>query len=143
MSTEVICRVVPGGLMAVDRAQADLLDGLAGREVKVKITQPRNLDFHRKYFAMIKAAFDMLDEYGLTFEQFRHFVTVGVGHCSFVPRGEQLIAVPKSISFGCMDQTQFERLYEDTLSFLLDQLDQGDADRRRDYRELLEFSSAH
>jgi hypothetical protein len=50
-------------------------------------------------------------------EQFRAVVQAGAGHCEFVQVRDGVVAVPKSISFASMDQTQFERLYQDVLNY--------------------------
>lgn len=118
MPTDVICRVAPGGLMAVNAGEAEKLAELVGREVMAKISQPRNIAFHRKFFALLAAARMMADtEYNA--EQFRAYVTVGCGYCDFIKHPEgRTVAIPKSISFGSMDETEFERLYQDALTFI-------------------------
>jgi hypothetical protein len=119
--TEIICHRTPGGFEPTDRHQLEELLGTripVGETCKVKVTRPRNLQFHRKFFAMIRATFDMQDEFE-TVAQWRAVVTVGAGHCSFVPGPDgQTVAVPKSVAFQNMDGTEFARLYEDALTFI-------------------------
>lgn len=117
MATEVICNVVPGGLMAVNAIEAEQLEQLRGLQTKVTITRPRNLAFHRKFFALLGVAYDMADT-DLNKKQFRAHVTVGAGYCDFSESGGRLVAIPKSISFASMDDTEFERLYQDALTFI-------------------------
>lgn len=117
MSTDVIVQVVPGGLRCVNGVEADKLDTIMGREVLAKVSQPRNIRFHRKYFALIGAALSLIDE-EYTPEQFRALCTVGAGYCDFVEGDKGLVAVPRSISFAQMDDTEFSRLYEDTITFI-------------------------
>ena len=104
--------------MAVNQIEADKLDQFRGREMQVKISQPRNIRFHRKFFAQLGEARDMADtEYNA--EQFRAYVTVGAGYAEFITDSEGgVVAIPKSISFASMDESQFERLYQDTLTFI-------------------------
>jgi hypothetical protein len=118
MATEVLCTVVPGGLMALNAVQAENLEGLCGKQVKAVISQPRNPAFHNKFFALLGVARDMADtEYNAN--QFRAYVTVGAGYCEFITDDEGgVVALPKSISFGSMDETEFERLYQDVLTFI-------------------------
>jgi len=134
MSTDVLVQVVPGGLRAVNGVESDKLNQLRGREVMAKISQPRNTHFHRKYFALLGVALDMVPE-DYTAEQFRALCTVGAGYCEFLGSGEKMIAIPKSISFANMDETQFERLYQDTLSFICKtwELDSGQLSRIVDF----------
>jgi len=84
----------------------------------VTIKQPRNIRFHRKFFALLSVARDMADtEYNA--EQFRAYVTAGAGYCEFITDKEGgVVAVPKSISFASMDDDEFERLYSDVLTFI-------------------------
>lgn len=120
MPTNVLVQVVPGGLRAVNAVESDKLSDLRGREVMAKLSQPRNIRFHRRYFALLGVAKDMVDE-EYTTEQFRAICTVGAGHCHWMMGKEQTIAVPKSISFAAMDETEFNRLYQDTLTFICKQ----------------------
>jgi hypothetical protein len=58
----------------------------------------------------------------LNAEQFRAYVTVGAGYCDFIedPEG-RTVAIPKSVSFAKMSDDEFERLYNDTLTFICKQ----------------------
>jgi len=104
--------------MAVNQAEADKLDDLQGRNLMATLTAARNLAFHNKYFALIGSAFRMADT-NLTLKQFRIHCTVGAGYCDFMlMENKGFVAIPKSISFAAMDQTEFERLYKDTISFI-------------------------
>jgi hypothetical protein len=117
MAIKVVMRVQPGGLMAVNAAEASKLDDMLGREVQATISQPRNLKFHRKFFAMLHTAQHMADV-NLNAEQWRKLVLTGAGYCTFHEIGSRMIAIPKSISFGSMDETEFAKLYSDCLDFI-------------------------
>lgn len=117
MSKQVVMNVYPGGLRAANHAEAAKLDSLVGKQVECKISVPRNLAFHRKYYAMLRTSIDMIpDDYNL--DQFRAVCTVGAGYCEFIESQGQLVAVPKSISFASMDETTFGELYQDTLTYI-------------------------
>ncbi len=122
MAIEVICKVLPGGLRVVNSAEATKLEHLLGKEVSARIYIPRNLKFHRKFFAMLNTAFDMSDfrinDQPGNKEQYRTHVTVGAGWCDFHKYGDKFVAVPRSIEFAKMDEAEFERLYHDCLSFI-------------------------
>lgn len=104
--------------MCVNAAEASKLETLKGKVVSAKISQPRNLAFHRKFFALMKATLDMIDqEYNVT--QWRTICLCGAGWCDFVPGPDGVLcAVPKSISFADMDQTEFELLYSNVLDYI-------------------------
>ena len=118
MSTDVLMRVMPGGLVAVNPVEAEKLEPLLGQELMASLKAPRNIRFHRKYWALLGVALDMADT-DWNLEQFRAFVTVGAGYCEFLMDSEgAALAIPRSISFAAMDETEFERLYQDTLTFI-------------------------
>ena len=52
-------RIVPGGMMASNAIEAEKLEQFRGREMMVKISQPRNLAFHRKFFSLLGTARSM------------------------------------------------------------------------------------
>lgn len=117
MATDVLVQVFPGGLRAVNAIEAEKLDPLLGREIMASLKQPRNIRFHRKYFALLGTARAMVDE-DWTLEQFRALCIAGAGYCDFVQGSDGVVAVPRSMSFAAMDETEFDRLYQDTLTFI-------------------------
>lgn len=117
MATEVICTVVPGGLKAANGVEAEKLGAMQGLNVMAKIYRPRNLAFHNKFFALLGVAREWADT-EFTEKQFRAYVTAGAGYCDFIPGEDGMIAVPKSISFASMDETEFSRLYQDAITFI-------------------------
>lgn len=101
-----------------------------GQTVTADIKVPRNNKFHRKYFALIKLAFDQWEPpmdhqfKGQPIEKdldhFRHDVTIMAGFYTPVwnIKGEMRIE-PKSISFDSMTEESFETLYNRTIDVLL------------------------
>lgn len=89
-----------------------------GQTYSVEIKVARNVDFHRKYFALISYAWEFLNEQETerfrTKENFRKYVEVASGHCEviFHPRLQEYVEIPKSISFGKMDNAEFSDLYK-------------------------------
>lgn len=89
-----------------------------GQTYSVEVKIARNVDFHRKYFALISYAWEFLNEQETerfrTKENFRKYVEVAAGHCDviFHPRLQEYIEIPKSISFGKMDNAEFSDLYK-------------------------------
>lgn len=84
--------------------------------VDVKVA--RNIDFHRKYFAMISYSWEFLNEQESerfkTKENFRKYLEIAAGHCEIIyhPKLQEFVEIPKSISFGSMDNTSFNDLYK-------------------------------
>lgn len=89
-----------------------------GQTYSVEVKVARNVDFHRKYFALISYAWEFLNEQETerfrTKENFRKYVEVAAGHCDviFHPRLQEYVEIPKSISFGNMDNAEFSDLYK-------------------------------
>lgn len=80
----------------------------------------RNVQFHRKYWALLNAAWSLLPERTSngfrSLEGFRAYVTVAAGHYDlyYNPRLKEFVETPRSISFDKMDEAEFEDLYERT-----------------------------
>lgn len=92
-----------------------------GRIIEVDYKMPRNPEFHNKYMSMVRAVFDNQEQYE-TIEQVLDVIKVGVGHCTTMEwRGAQ-IAIPKSISFGKMDELEFQPFYDKSIEFVLARL---------------------
>lgn len=120
----------PQGLVPATADAAEMLAKIGvGKAVNAKVTQPRNGKFHRKFFAMIDVAYsnhewpELETRFGkvkCSRDLFRQYVTVKAGHyeAALTPHGE-VRCVPKSISFGKMDQSEFDQLYSDALDVIL------------------------
>ena len=88
-----------------------------GETYSVEVKVVRNLDFHRKYFALISYAWEFLNEQETaafrTKDGFRKAVEIAAGH--YEPQYDlatrSYIHAPKSISFGKMDNAAFSDLY--------------------------------
>lgn len=95
----------------------DKLNELAiGEEVNAKITKPRNLRFHRKFFALLAIVEDNLPEH---LEKLYHNkemmlteLKIELGyykiHTTFDGRSFQ---IPLSIAFDKMDELEFRKFY--------------------------------
>lgn len=90
-----------------------------GKIYKAKITLARNIDFHRKYFALINCAWAYQNEKTTAYfkndiNSFRKTIEVAAGHCDtlFNLRLKEWVDVPKSIAFDKMDELEFRELYD-------------------------------
>lgn len=90
-----------------------------GEVYTCEIKQSRNIDFHRKYFALINCAWHLQSEARKekikTVELFRKSVQLAAGYCELVysHKHKDFIEMPSSISFEKLDNIAFERLYKD------------------------------
>ena len=89
-----------------------------GQTYSVEVKVVRNVDFHRKYFALIAYAWEFLTEQEIanfkTKENFRKYLEIAAGHCDvlFHPRLQEFVEIPRSISFRSMDNASFSDLYQ-------------------------------
>ena len=89
-----------------------------GETYNVEVKVARNVEFHRKYFALISYAWEFLNESEIERfrdkDNFRKYVEIAAGHCEVIyhPRLQEFVEIPKSISFGSMDNTSFGDLYK-------------------------------
>jgi hypothetical protein len=79
----------------------------AGAELMVEFKQPRSIQHHRWFFALVNLV-HANDPQSRTVEDLRSQITVAAGHYShgILPDGT-VVAVPKSIAFHKMDQAEF------------------------------------
>jgi len=80
-------------------------------EIICKITRPRNLKFHKKFFALINLVYFNQDTYN-NMDHLRKDLTIAAGyydqHTTFTG---QIRTEAKSISFAKMDESEFSELY--------------------------------
>lgn len=83
----------------------------AGALVKCRITQPRNIRFHRKFFALINLVFQNQETY-INIEHLRKDLTIASGFYEERKnlKGEAILEA-KSISFAKMNQESFNDYY--------------------------------
>jgi hypothetical protein len=81
---------------------------------EIKYTKKRNVRFHRKFFALLKIAYENQSDYRLM-EDLRRDLIITSGHYEEVVNvitGE-VYKIAKSISFSNMEETEFSLIYED------------------------------
>jgi len=113
MATTVFLKRHLGALRAADRESEEALATIPhGVVVKAVISQPRNINHHRKYFALLNAVFPHQDLYP-TMETFAAAMkcACGLGETVKLPDGRTMI-VPGSIAFAKMDQAAFDQFYQ-------------------------------
>lgn len=91
-----------------------------GESFQLEYKRPRNLQHHRKFMALVAVCSQYSEVYD-NHEKALIAVKIAAGHCDFVPHpiSGELVALPKSISFANMDQTDFESFYEAAIQGIL------------------------
>lgn len=114
------------GLQAYSDEDYDQLKKIkVGSVVKAKIVQPRNVKFHRKFFAMLNAAWDCLTEQQRdnlhSKDNFREqlLITSGFVEPIYDMYGQKFLERAKSISFAKMDEPAFSEVYNRVLDTIL------------------------
>ena len=134
---DLILRRTEAGLVPKFDSDLEALKKIKiGEDVKVKISRPRNINFHRKYFALMNLAFENQDLYD-DITTFRYIIQMKAGFYTIVKthKGE-LMYFPDSISFGSMDESKFEELYSKVLDVILQFLE---IDKETVENELINF----
>jgi len=101
-----------------------------GKTYKCEFSSPRNIRFHRRYFALLDVLFNIFEPvitgekwYGgvqpvKNRDRFRKDIAIATGHYDLVVNiKNEVRAEAKSISFSAMDETQFSELYSRTLDY--------------------------
>lgn len=118
---------------AIDEQSNDSLVELpTDRDIKIVATVPRNLKFHRKFFALLSTILNYMDErtklqhniFSTTELLQRLKLDLGLytlyvmGPGSKIPEGTPVF-IPDSISFGKMDEAKFNKMYKATIGIAI------------------------
>ena len=108
-------------LPAYDTDHEKLKKVKAGAMVECNIKQPRNIKFHRKFFALINMVHQNQPE-DLTIENIDHlrkYLTKRAGYYDEINTPTGTIYEAKSISFAKMSQEDFDSLYSKVLDTIV------------------------
>ena len=124
---DIFCKVTAHGLVPIYESDYDLKKRLrVGSVVKCKVSNPRNYEHHKKFFALVRLTFDNLPsnlaEYFKVHNEedmLRRFKRdLGYFTTTLNERGEKEIEY-QSISFSAMEQHEFERFYNQCIDLVL------------------------
>ena len=94
-----------------------------GQNYVAEITQPRNLGFHRKFFALVKIGYDNLPEDLIdphpSFDVYRKMCIVRAGFYRIYKTERGQFIEAESMSFGNMSEERFSELYNRILDVIL------------------------
>lgn len=105
----------------VPATEADLeeVSGIhRGEVLKAKFTRPRNLKFHRKFFALLHIVFQNQFKYATMEHLLTEFKLQAGLYEEYIDHNGRLIFIPKSISFAKMDDLQFAQFYSKALDIV-------------------------
>ena len=119
-----------GKLIPVYNSDAEKLKDARLKEgltYEVEIKRKRNIDFHRKYFALINLCFDNQD-YFTEFEDLREYLICKAGFYTKIKTPDGEMIKPMSISFAKMDDIEFNNLYKRTIDAICKFIDVEEKD---------------
>jgi len=142
---EIYCRVTEKGFVPlddIDWEQKKLLR--IGMDVRCTVSQPRNLKFHKKFFALLTLAYDNLPEtiQGATnihsLESMLAAVKIDLGYFDTVCVAGREVVKLRSISFAKMSEQDFEKFYELAITDILNNYLRG-TDRKALEEEIKQY----
>ena len=90
-----------------------------GDLVTVTVKKERNLQWHKKFFALLHIGHDNQEHYE-SFDDYKFAMKLATGWCSEVVRNTgEIMYNPKSYSFNSMSQEDFEVVYDKTIDVTL------------------------
>lgn len=139
MASTIIARKLPSQQDGITRfvgatpLDKEMLDSIPTEDdIKLSVTVPRNLKFHKKFFVLLGVILDYMDEQTqaelnvYTVEELLNRLKIDlglytlfiVGPGSTLPEGTPIYQ-PDSISFGKMDEVRFNKLYKSTIGIAI------------------------
>lgn len=123
---DILCRVTANGLVPMYDSDFDENKRLKeGETVMCTIRKPRNYEFHKKFFALVRLTFDNLPERLVRMLGVRNeddmldCFKLDLGLFTQVWHGRRPIAKLGSISFASMDETEFQNFYNRCVDIVL------------------------
>ena len=122
--TQILCKRTVSGLSADDDAATAVLRKIkVGDVVRVEVRRPRNLQAHRRFFALVNLVYSNSEEFPSA-DVARKVLTCRAGHATpFVIKSTgEVILVPESISFANMDQDEFDAFWQRVVKVVCDEI---------------------
>lgn len=123
---KIYCQVTSEGLVPMyDSDYSEKKKLKVGDRVLCEIKKPRNYEFHKKFFALLRLTFDNLpdciaDALGIYCEDdLLVALKLDIGYAEVATVAGHDIIRTKSISFPAMDNTEFEHFYNNCVSVIL------------------------
>lgn len=124
---DIFCKVTPCGLVPLHDSDLDLKKRLrVGSVVRCKVSNPRNYEHHKKFFALVRLTFDnlslpLVEKWNIRneYDMLRRFKRdLGYFTNTINEYGEHEIEY-LSISFAAMEQHEFEQFYNQCIDLVL------------------------
>lgn len=106
-----------------------------GQDYEVEIKNPRNLGFHKKFFALLNIGHENT-QLDMPMDAYRRYITIKAGYYNVYQTPKGLYYDAKSISFASMTQDEFEDVYSRVLDKIIEDIG---ADKKDIEEMLIEF----
>ena len=109
-----------GTLRAAKNSDYETFKKMPKNEIfEIEYTKGRNYNFHKKFMALCNLAFDNQDIFTV-FNRCRYFIIKEAGYYyeEVNPITGEVTRIAESISFGNMDELEFQKLYTDAKEFI-------------------------
>lgn len=123
---DIYCSVTPMGLVPMYDSDFDEKRKLKeGEKVLCHISRPRNYEFHKKFFALVRLTFDNLPERLVQMLSIRNEedmldnIKIDLGLFTTQWHGGRQVIKLNSISFAAMEQSEFEEVYNRSITLIL------------------------
>ena len=123
---DILCRVTAVGLVPMYDSDFDEKKRLKdGETVMCSIRKPRNYEFHKKFFALVRLVFNNLPEHIVRMlnvrseEDMLDCFKLQLGLYRQVWHGRRPVVKLGSISFASMDETEFQKFYNRCIDITL------------------------
>ena len=112
-------------LLPMDRMADEALSKLKVNDVvQVEFAKPRNIKFHRWWWALMTIVADNMDG-DFSPEVVCEVIKVRVGHVTVVRTKKGECFIPQSISFAKMDETQFREFVDKAIKVIVSEIIPG------------------
>lgn len=124
---DIFCKVTPYGLVPIYDSDYELKKRLkVGTIVKCKVSNPRNYEHHKKFFALVRLTFEnlpsnLMEKFKIRNEQdmLKRFKR-DLGYFStHINERDECEIEYQSISFASMEQIEFEKFYTECVDLVV------------------------
>lgn len=106
-----------------------------GNIYECDIRNPRNIGFHKKFFALVNIGHENT-KLDMPFEAYRRYITIKAGFFKAYETPKGVYYDPESISFSNMEQDRFEEVYSRVLDKIIEDIGATKEDIER---QLIDF----
>lgn len=89
-----------------------------GQDYEVEVKNPRNVGFHRKFFALLNIGHENT-QLDMPMDAYRRYITIKAGYYNAYQTPKGLFYDAKSISFASMSQDEFEEVFSRVLDKII------------------------